>query len=139
MAAFLIIRGSLSGIIFAIFGPPTISGDTDRWRSNRTDNRIGYCRAHSFFRIAQIARRKEYYDSALRIRAARLLVDKCSPGIVFLDLCPIQSIDFAWNVSSGYIQRVCIPIQGINFDVAFRIFFSLSEILREYVVFLNAV
>lgn len=139
MAAFLIIRGSLSGIIFAIFGPPTISGDTDRWRSNRTGNRIGYCRAHSFFRIAQIARRKEYYDSALRIRAARLLVDKCFPGIVFLDLCPIQSIDFAWNVSSGYIQRVCIPIQGINFDVAFRIFFSLSEILREYVVFLNAV
>lgn len=135
VAAFLIIRGSLSGIIFAIFGSPTISADTDRWRTNRR-GRIGYC--HSFFRIAQIARWKEYYDSPLRIRAARLLVDKCSP--VFLDLCPIvQSIDFALNVSFGYIQRVCIPLPDsrINFDVAFysvhRYGYILFQILREYV------
>lgn len=53
-------------------------------------------------------RSKEYYDSPLRVRAARLRVDKRFPRSV-------ASIDFAWNLSSGYIQRVYIPpIQGLT-------------------------
>lgn len=75
-------------------------------------------------------RSKEYYDSPLRVRAARLRVDKRFPRSV-------ASIDFAWNLSSGYPACIYPPDSGINFDVAFYsihrigVFFSL-KILREF-------